>query len=308
MRALSNFLVWVIALILLQDSNGNCQTNPNDFPLLKGLYFGQSTPGDTAKIFAKDLISVKGRYEFGVTFSPAGTELLIGTQDKDTSYIIYTRETSAGWTKPKRISLSNGMFSSEMEPFFTPDGKQIYFAPFNQWDGIRLWGVDITTEGWKDPKILNEIVASFPAFYPNCSMNKTLYYSNIPDRKIYRAKYSDGKYNTPELAGLPFGFHCFISPDEGFALRDGVPDGIGKSDIYIVFRNSEGQWKEPIKLGPQINSEFSETCPALSNDGKYMFFSRYNEENEVSDIYWASAKFIEELRPNEKENLIKRSE
>ncbi|MBE0665435.1 MAG: PD40 domain-containing protein [Candidatus Aminicenantes bacterium] len=49
-------------------------------------------------------------------------------------------------------------------------------------------------------------------------------------------------------------------------------------------------------MGAAVNSEFSETCPALSHDGKYIFFSRYNEANEVSDIYWVDAKILGELK------------
>jgi WD40 repeat protein len=287
----------LIIAILFQVSIANCQTNPKEFPVLKGKYFGQTPPGDTAKIFAKDIISVKGRFEFGVSFSPNGKELLVGAQENDTAFIIYTRLTSNGWINPKRISLSNGKFTNEMEPFFTPDGKQIFFAPFNEWEGIRLWSVDNSPQGLMNPKIIDAIVASFPAFYPNSAANGTLYYSNIVDRKIYKAKFQNGKYCTPELVGFPFGFHCFIAADESFALIDGDLNGLGKSDICLVFKNKVGQWGKPINLGKRVNSEYSETCPSLSYDGRYIFFSRYNEVNELSDIYWVSAKIIEELRP-----------
>ncbi|MBU1011971.1 MAG: hypothetical protein KKG99_03110 [Bacteroidetes bacterium] len=289
-------ILMILFAILLQVSIAYCQSNLNEFPVLKGKYFGQIPPGDTAKIFAKDLISEKGRFEFGVSFSPNGKELLVGTQERDTASVIYTKKTKNGWAKPKKTSLSNGKFTNEMEPFFTPDGKQIYFAPFNQWDRIRLWSVDISSQGWVNQRILDTVVAAFPAFYPVCSSNKTLYYSNIDDRKIYKSKFQNGRYAKPELVGLPFGFHCFIAPDESFALIDGDLNGLGESDICVVFKNKADQWGKPINLGKRVNSEYSETCPALSHDGKYIFFSRYNEVNELSDIYWVSAKIIEELR------------
>jgi hypothetical protein len=295
---MKGFLITLI-LVQLQISIVICQTNPKDFPVLRGKYFGQTPPGDTAIIFAKDLISIKGRFEFGISFSPNGRELLVGTQYLDTASVWYTMETNDGWTKPIKISLSKGKFANEMEPFFTPDGKQIYFAPFNQWDGIRLWSADRTDKGWSNPKLLDAFVADFPAFYPVCSSNKTLYYSNISDRMIYSARFQKGEFAKPELVGFPFGFHCFIAPDESFALIDGDMNGLGKSDICVVFKNSTGQWGTPINLGNRVNSEYSETCPSLSNDGKYIFFSRYNEVNELSDIYWVSAKIIEELRPKE---------
>jgi hypothetical protein len=36
----------------------------------------------------------------------------------------------------------------------------------------------------------------------------------------------------------------------------------------------------------------SETCPSLSPDGRYLFFSRYNEPGGLSNIYWISSAVI----------------
>ncbi|TSA27011.1 MAG: hypothetical protein D4R67_06875 [Bacteroidetes bacterium] len=84
---------------------------------------------------------------------------------------------------------------------------------------------------------------------------------------------------------LLFGVHPFISPDEKFMLFD------FKGDIYISYREDDG-WGEPQKLNGSIDTEFPETCPTLSPDGKYLFFSRYNEPNNASNIYWVEADFI----------------
>jgi len=35
-------------------------------------------------------------------------------------------------------------------------------------------------------------------------------------------------------------------------------------------------------LGDIVNSDFFEAVPSVTPDGKYLFFSRYNEENELS--------------------------
>jgi hypothetical protein len=51
-----------------------------------------------------------------------------------------------------------------------------------------------------------------------------------------------------------------------------------------------------VSLGPGVNTEFSETCPSLSPDGRFIFFSRYNEPNEVSNIYWVSASVLDRIR------------
>lgn len=288
------FKLFVLLLFLSGLVGG--QQKSTAFPKLTGPYFGQTPPGTVAEVFAKDLISVTGRYEYGVSFSPDGRELLVGTQDSDSAYLVYSKETAAGWSEPKRISLTQGKFKNEMEAFFTPDGKSIYLAPFNNPNDLRLWKVERSPQGWAHPGPLDPAVSSFPAFYPVCAANQTLYFFNIQERKICRATSRNGKYTASEVAGIPLGVHCFIAPDESFALIDGRIVENGKMDIYVVLKNAQGQWLEPQNLGAGVNTEFGETCPALSQDGKYIFFSRYNEAKEISDIYWVDAKIIEALK------------
>ncbi|WP_420578657.1 hypothetical protein [Ekhidna sp.] len=59
--------------------------------------------------------------------------------------------------------------------------------------------------------------------------------------------------------------------------------GFGKADLYISF-NNEGNWSEPINLGPKVNTGKTEMCASVSPDGKYLFFHRGNEDS--GDIYW----------------------
>lgn len=54
-----------------------------------------------------------------------------------------------------------------------------------------------------------------------------------------------------------------------------------------------------LDLGSEVNSNFAETCPSITPDGKYLFFGRYNEERELSNLYWVSTEVIEKLRPKQ---------
>lgn len=65
------------------------------------------------------------------------------------------------------------------------------------------------------------------------------------------------------------------------------------SDLFISYRKKDGSWTVAIKLGPQINTDKYEGIATVSPDGKCLFFNRDN------DIYWVSAKFIDELRPKD---------
>lgn len=71
------------------------------------------------------------------------------------------------------------------------------------------------------------------------------------------------------------------------------------NDIYVYFKGKDGTRIKPINLGNAVNSNFHETCPSITPDGKYLFFSRYDEEGGLSDYYWVSTKIIEDLRAKE---------
>ena len=51
------------ALLISAHVNANEQ-----FPKLQGPWFGQNVPGSTPELFAPGLVSLEGRYEFGMSF------------------------------------------------------------------------------------------------------------------------------------------------------------------------------------------------------------------------------------------------
>ena len=268
------------------------------FPVLNGPYFGQQEPGLQAQPFAPGLVSLRGRYEFALSFSPAGHELLFTQQVPEQSVSVYhSRLEGDAWTEPAPIQLSAGARREEMEAFFAPDGERIFFAPYDEGMDVRIWSLEVGQDGWREPRELASPMADDPAFYPTMSNRGSLYYTNLAARKIYRAKVDGLLVSSVEDAGLEFGGHAFIAPDESFVLVDArESDSLGGSDIYVAFRHPDGSWARPRHLGAEVNSGFDETCPSLSADGRYLFFSRYNEPDDVSDIYWIDSAVIDAAR------------
>jgi hypothetical protein len=184
-----------------------------------------------------------------------------------------------------------------MEAFFAPNGERIFFAPYDEGMDVRIWSLEVGPDGWRDPRQLASPVADDPAFYPTVSNGGTLYYTNLAARRVFRAKLEGLSVSSVGDAGLEFGGHAFIAPDESFVLVDARDqDSLGGSDIYVAFRRSDGSWARPRHLGAEVNSGFDETCPSLSADGKYLFFSRYDEPDDVSDIYWIDSAVIDAVR------------
>jgi len=64
-------------------------------------------------------------------------------------------------------------------------------------------------------------------------------------------------------------------------------DGMGKSDLYISFKQKNGRWSRPENMGGGVNSPWRETTPHLSADGRKLYFASNRGYTSVggSDIY-----------------------
>jgi hypothetical protein len=195
------------------------------------------------------------------------------------------------WTAPVVADL-RGEGSWEQEAFYTVDGGRLFFATNISDRETKLWLAERTKKGWSEARQLDSPANTTAnrVFYATFTRDGTMYYTNVDERKVYRAKLVDGGYPAVEVVDVPGG-HAFVAPDESFLLLD------SGGDIQIAYRLDGGGWTKPVKLDGGISSEFYESCPSLSPDGKYLFFSRYNEPGELSNIYWARGDIIESNRP-----------
>jgi len=200
------------------------------------------------------------------------------------------------------------------------------------WVYQDIWVMDRGDDGWGEPYNLGSPVNSdAPEYYPSITADGTLYFTREAEDRVsstYRSRLVDGVYSQPEL--LPPQVNCgtnrfnvFVAPDETFVIVPAVgrDDSLGGVDYYVVFRGDDDTWSEPVNLGPAVNQPAGrEWSASLSPDGEYLFFmsSRSDEEAGLpltgrsitelldlstrpgqgsSDIWWVSAKVIEQLRP-----------
>ncbi len=95
---------------------------------------------------------------------------------------------------------------------------------------------------------------------------------------IYEARWKDGRWtaprpispalNSPNNEGT-----CTVSAD-GHTLvytACGRPDSYGSCDLYLSRKEKEG-WRQPVNLGDRVNSSGWESQPALSADGRTLYF------------------------------------
>ena len=192
-------------------------------------------------------------------------------------------------------------FITGQEGIFSPEGNRIYFQNEDihylekndsSWGNLQTLPVEINTDNSE--------------YYATVSKNGNLYYSRSltqGNSKIFTTN-EENFNSTTQLNGAVNeynAYHPFVAQDESFIIFNSSnrPDSYGEADLYISFKNQNGIFDEPINLGNIINSEYSDICPTLSPDGKYLFFTRlgFEDSNWTGKVYWVRADFINQLKP-----------
>lgn len=264
-------------------------------------YFGQSAPGMKAEIFAPGMVSVNGRYEYAVSFSPSLDEMYFtGEKEGGNQKVYFSKHNGKEWTKPKVINLTKGKKNNEFEAFVNSSGNMLFFAAYDSiFSDERIWYTKRQDGTWAEAEKLDSPINDDLVFYPNTAGNGDLYYTSISKKKMQYAPYQNGRYREVHEVEIEFGIHGFISPAQDFILLD-APKGNDPTrdrDIYVCFKKQDGSWSKPIALGNGVNTAFDETCPSITPDGKYLFFSRYDEKGGLSNIFWVRTEVIGKVKP-----------
>jgi Tol biopolymer transport system component len=273
----------------------------DDFPVLEGPYLGQKPPGLIPEVFAPGIVSINGRFEHGISFSSDLDEIYFSANKKGEDAAIYfSKLEDKKWKSIQKAKFTKGKKAQEMQPFVTADGKRIYFTAYSSdFTDNKIWYVDRLDNAWSNAIKLDSPINDDEVFYSIQANNGDLYYFNISKRKTYYAPNDNGSFPKVKEVEIEFGVHASISPSQDYLVVNArnKEDDSRKSDIYVYFKEKDGTWTKPINLGDTVNSNFPETVPSVTPDGKYLFFSRYNEEGGLSNFYWVSTEVIENLRP-----------
>lgn len=305
-------LMWVGLCGLLDAQSGKHTPFPiptAEFPVLKGDYLGQRPPGDTPVVFAPGIISKPTTVEHGFpTFSHDGNEVFwqANSLDQEKIQVLSMRRVEGRWTPPKVSPFGGG-------PVFSPDGKRLYYLPLGEAKGKENGPHVVEKVGneWSEPRCLH-LLARFPelkfVYHLSITHKGTLYFlGHAPgrglknDMGIYRLESVNGTFTKPELLppsintpGGILNWTPFIAPDESYLLFSSTRID-AQQDLFLCFRRPDGSWTEAISLGASINTKWGERYPAVSPDGKYVFFTRWvSEDNE--DVFWVSAGILDRLK------------
>jgi len=263
----------------------------------KDAYLREPRPGNTPRMFAPGRIS-DAMANRDMAISPSGKELFytIQSDNGQVSMVLYSHWAGGAWSKPE-VAPFSGKYN-DLEPAFSYDGNTMFFAsnrpvgagmPAAAGEAKKdydIWMVKRLGEKWGLPVRLDTVInTDKDEFYPSVARNGNLYFTRVMEHgkgkeDIAVSEWKDGRYQEPY--SLPGGvntehyeFNAFVDPDERFLLFSsfGRKDDIGGGDLYLSYKNAQGEWAEAVHLDSTINSTTLDFSPYVSRDNKYLFFT-----------------------------------
>ena len=207
--------------------------------------------------------------------------------------IFVSRCTDTGWSTPEPPTFAGD--GEEADPYFTSDGRSLYFISTRSVDGVKqtdldLWRIDRDDAGaWSAPTRLPDLVNS-PAteWFPRPGSDGWLYFgSNRPGgfggNDIWRARSGAAGAWTVENLGPAVN----TAGDEFEPLP--APNGsrmivMADGDLYEVLRTPTG-WAPRTKLGLDVNAEGMEVGAVFSPSGRSLLFARDTQGPDSGEFF-----------------------
>jgi hypothetical protein len=183
-----------------------------------------------------------------------------------------------GWSKPEDPAFAGE--GVEADPYFTPDGRSLYFISTRaKPKDLDIWRVDRDESGrWGTPVRLPEPVNSPGAeWFPRPAPDGWLYVgSNRPGglgaTDIWRARAdSAGKWTVENLGPA---LNTAADEYEPLPSPDGARMIVMAGDGLYESRKTDKGWSPRTKLGPEVNVNGSEIGAVFSPSGKSLLFAR----------------------------------
>ena len=143
-----NFIFIYALIIILIVKTASAQ----EFPALKGAYFGQKAPRNKAEVFLDKIISKIDDPEMNAAFTPDGKEFYYCALYKNNWTIFFTKEVNGRWIRPKPISFTSNYTDRDFT--MSPDvSGSALTLPMTGMDGslkdtLLIYSVNPSTAGF----------------------------------------------------------------------------------------------------------------------------------------------------------------
>lgn len=233
-------------------------------------------------------------------FSPNGTEVYWAriVSSWEETEIWYSQKINGLWTNGRKLVI-NGINGYSCCPVFTSNADEMYFMNVSLSGTRRIYKVTKIAGIWSNPQSLDISIPTGNDMEWRFSVadSKNIYISlistsGLEQPKLYFIKYDNGEYNTPEYINAlnQIGYSSsspYIAVDESYIIfQSNRSSTWGHLDIFVSFKNGDGDFMTPINLGRQVNSTEEETSAIVSADGKYLFFTTVKTNDSFYAPYW----------------------
>lgn len=269
-------------------------------------YFGLERPDTIPRDFDPEVLSLDGAFIFNGVFSVPNCDEFYFTKIDAKENIYFSKKVNGVWQSPLLASFSHQSYH-DADPFFTQDGKRIYFVSSRPIDvsdtkfDYNIWYAERNDKGWDTPVVLPAPINTDDEEYFFSISNKgnAFFASNRPGGigsfDIYQLQIlEDGSMSDPVNLGGPintnkYEFDPHISLDERFMIFS-INNADGFSDLYFSYKNEQGEWAETINMGDQINTPVQDFAPSLTPDNRYLIYT-YG-----GDLKWIHLDVLEKLK------------
>ena len=252
-----------------------------------------------------------------MVFCSAREDLAVAPGDPRDLYIATFNATTGSWNQPVNMGLSvNAAPATDVdplrkgddrEPWISPDGNTIYFksdrlattSPRNandifvthkingQWTEPELLPYPISTNAGNEhcPVILNDGVTLCFASMREGGYGGSDIWCSQPDTN---GQWQEPVNQGPNINTAAEEFHFMQDDNDVVYFSSGRPGGFGGMDIWSSKQQSANTWGPATNLGPVVNTDGVDICPALppGNDTFTWFSYRTDNSFGSSDIFW----------------------
>lgn len=222
------------------------------WPELSGPYLGQEPPGTAPEVFAPGLVSLPDARELNSVFSPTG-RIFMFTREIDGVFKMFfsALRDDDSWSAPRMAGPSRtfpGHRDADM--VFTPDGDWLYFISDRPLPGYSLDRYNV----WRS--------------------------------RITRDGLHDPEPLGAHINGPGHELYPMIVGDGSLYFSAAREDSLGGLDSYRA-QFEDGEFADPVRLGPGVNSEADEGDIYVSPDERYMIHVAGGRADSLggSDLY-----------------------
>ena len=239
------------------------------------------------------LIQFNNCRDFALSSNNDEVYFTLQNANEEVSRIAYSKKRKGQWTKPQLVSFTSN--HRDIEPFLAHNDLRLYFASnrplqdsLSKSKDYDIWYVERKSvkESWSKPINLGfPINSTKDEFYPSVALNGNLYFTSENENSlgkddIFVCRYENNTYTQPENLGAAinstgYEFNAFIAPDESFLLFTAYKreEGSGSGDLYISYKDKQGNWQTATNLGTKINSSAMDYCPFYDTRSSTLYFT-----------------------------------